>query len=93
MKITIAIAALIALSAPAFAAEPAKPTCGKDAAECQKVVDDLTQKLGVVTLQVQGLQRQRDSAQSAAMNADLTAFVQQEMAKVAAQPVLKDNPK
>lgn len=91
MKRLILATALVAMASSAYAAdakpEPAKPTCGADAKECQKVVDELTGKLGVAALQVNGLQRQRDAALTASANTDLNAFVIQQQAAIAATPV------
>lgn len=67
--------------------EAKKPTCGKTVEECQKVVDDMTQKLGIAGLQIQGLQIQRDNFAKASANSDLNAYVQQQQSMISSMPV------
>jgi len=92
MKKYIVIACML-LSTSAFAAEPAKPTCGKSVEDCQKVVDDLTGKLGEMTLLYQGASAQRDANASAvakqAADANLATWVNQQKAAIAATPIKK----
>ena len=84
-------AAMLALAAPAYAAEPTKPApeaapC-KTLDECQKMVKDLNLKVAGLTVLAQGLRQQRNSNAEAAADAQVNAFVaaQQPPAPVAAK--------
>lgn len=83
----IVIATLfLALSAPAFAADPApaKPTCGKTAEDCQKVVDAQALQITTQAGTIKALQQQRNSIRSAADDAEVVNFIAQQQAAQAA---------
>jgi hypothetical protein len=61
--------------------EAPKPTCGKTLEECQKAVDDLTGKLGQMTLAYQGARQQRMEAKAAPDDAALQTYVTQQSAQ------------
>jgi len=90
----IALTLFLLASTSAFAedAKP-KPTCGKSVEDCQKVVDDLTGKLGEMTLAYQGASAQRDAnanaAAKSAADANLAAWINQQKAAIAAPSAKK----
>lgn len=91
-SLLLSTALVCAFAVPAWS-EEAKPapkavtiTCGKTLEDCQKQVDDLTAKLGEMTLTAQGAIQQRDANASSVANTQLQQFVQQQKAAIAATP-------
>lgn len=71
------IGALLFMSTPALAADPA-PTCGKTVEECQKKVDELNVQLKQATLAYNAVRQQRDSAQQSLADSLVNTYVQQQ---------------
>lgn len=78
------------LSTAAFAADPAPkpaaPTCGKTTEDCQKQVDDLTNRLAQATLSYQAERQQRINALTNAGDQVTQAYVTQQTTAAAAAP-------
>ena len=84
MKMKIA-AFLTLLAVPAFAADeapkplaPKGPTCGKTAEDCQKVVDDAEKRIQRQASTIAALVQQRNSIRTAADDAEVVNFVNQQ---------------
>ncbi len=75
------IAAIAAEPAPK--AEPLKPSCGKTAEECQKVVDAVNAQVKQQALTIQALVSQRNTIRATADNAEVESYVTAQQAAAA----------
>ncbi len=81
--------AMLLISGTVFAAEPApkaeplKPSCGKTAEECQKVVDAVNAQVKQQALTIQALVSQRNSIRATADNAEVESYVTAQQAATA----------